>query len=171
MATPVSSAHTRFHTHYSCLLSAYTFCVFLVGLAPDNERHSAMAATMLPLSLYSAIQRIILPLYTRHGVHTRGEFQSYVRKAEYREGTSETSRNDKRTDGVHARDTRPLIAFVIPIINNAPLGATTDRRIKCINNDNRVAVNAKSKIHRRGVIECKRGRDQSSGSATGFRRP
>lgn len=52
------------------------------------------------------------------------------------------------------RDNRPLIAFVIPIINNASvgMGVTTSngRRIKCVNDDNRVAVNAKSKIHREG---------------------
>lgn len=63
-------------------------------------------------------------------------------------------RTDGRTEGTYTRDARPLIAFVIPIINNAPLGATTDRRIKCINDDNRIAVNAKSKIHRRELLNA-----------------
>lgn len=134
---------------------------------------SAAATTIVPISLYSTIQCKISPLPATCYIH-EGKFASKLESrnigGNIRDKLSLATTNGRR-DGIRARDTWPLIAFVIPIINNAPLDATTDRRIKCINDDNRIAVNAKSKIHRRGVIECKRGRDQSSGSATGFRRP
>lgn len=89
-------------------------------------------------------------------LHTRREVHVEVRKPEYRRKYHRQVESRRQTDGrtdIHTCEI-PLITFVIPIINNAPLGATTDRRIKCINDDNRVAVNAKSKIHRRELLNA-----------------